>query len=57
MVSRDLTTHEHKVHKAEWRLIHDDVIKWKHIRRYWHFVRGNHGYRWFPLTKANDAEL
>ena len=23
-------------------LNHDDVIKWKHIPRYWHFVRGIH---------------
>ena len=22
--------------------IHDDVIKWKHFPRYWHFVRGIH---------------
>ena len=21
---------------------HDDVIKWKHFPRYWHFVRGSH---------------
>ena len=21
---------------------HDDVIKWKHLSRYWHFVRGIH---------------
>ena len=26
----------------EWRTVHDDVIKWKHFRRYWPFVRGNH---------------
>ena len=24
---------------APWRLIHDDVIKWKHSPRYWPFVR------------------
>ena len=23
-------------------IIHDDVIKWKHFPRYWHFVRGIH---------------
>ena len=30
-----------KVHfrNAEW---HDDVIKWKHVPRYWPFVRGIH---------------
>ena len=36
---------------------HDDVIKWKHFPRYWPFVRGIHGHRWIPLTKASDAEL
>ena len=25
-----------------WRLLHDDVIKWKHFPRYWPFVRGIH---------------
>ena len=34
---------------------HDDVITWKHIPRYWPFVRGIH--RWIPRTKAIDAEL
>ena len=24
------------------RMEHDDVIKWKHFPRYWHFVRGIH---------------
>ena len=23
-------------------ICHDDIIKWKHFPRYWHFVRGNH---------------
>ena len=36
---------------------HDDVIKWKHFPRYWPFVRGIHGSRWIPRTKASDAEL
>ena len=36
-----------------WRLIHDDVIKWKHFPRNWPFVRGIHRSR----TKASDAEL
>ena len=22
--------------------LHDDVIKWEHFPRYWHFVRGIH---------------
>ena len=26
----------------EWYVIHDDVTKWKHIPRYWPFVRGIH---------------
>ena len=37
--------------------IHDDVIKWKHFRRYWPFVWGIH---WPPVNsphKAGDAEL
>ena len=25
-----------------WHFEHDDVIKWKHFLRYWHFVRGIH---------------
>ena len=32
--------------------IHDDVIKWKQIPRYWSFVRGIHLSPVFPLTKA-----
>ena len=36
---------------------HDDVIKWKHFPRCWPFVRGIHGNRWIPRTKASDAEL
>ena len=31
-----------------------DVIKWKHFRRCWPFVRGIHQ---SPLIKAIDAEL
>ena len=26
-----------------WGLFHDDVIEWKHIPRYWPFLRGIHG--------------
>ena len=38
-------------------LQHDDVIKWKHFPRNWPFVRGIHRSRWFPHTKASDADL
>ena len=30
-----------RVSNATWK-VHDDVIKWKHIPRYWPFVRGIH---------------
>ena len=34
---------EHTVAMTPWSLCaHDDVIKWKHFPRYWHFVRGIH---------------
>ena len=40
---------------------HDDVIKWKHVPRYWHFVWGIHqspvNSTKIPRTKASDAEL
>ena len=36
---------------------HDHVIKWKHFPHYWPFVRGIHGHRWIPRTKASDAEF
>ena len=36
---------------------HDDVIKWKHFPRHWPFVRGIHGHRWIPFTKASHAKL
>ena len=39
------------------RVVHDDVIKWKHFPRFWPFVRGIHRSRWIPHTKASDAEL
>ena len=50
-------------HRQKYRQIskencqHDDVIKWKHLPRYWPFVRGIHRPRWIPLTKASDTEL
>ena len=34
-------------------VIHDDIIKWKHLPHYWPFVRGQ---RWISPTKASDAE-
>ena len=38
-------------------ITHDDVIKWKHIPRYWPFVRGIHRSPVHSRTKASDAEL
>ena len=39
--------------------VHDDVIKWKHFRRYWPFVRGIHRSSEFPaqrpVTRSFDA--
>ena len=35
----------------------DDVIKWKHLPRYWPFVRGIHRSQWILRTKASDVEL
>ena len=40
-----------------WLCRHDDVIKWKHFRRNWPFVRGIHRSPWTLLTKARDAEF
>ena len=37
--------------------LHEDVIKWKHFSRYKLFVREPTGHRWFPRTKASDAEI
>ena len=36
---------------------HDDVIKWKQFRVSGHLWGEFTGHRWFPLTKASDAEL
>ena len=36
---------------------HDDVIKWKHLPRYWPLVRGIHWSPVIPRTKASDADL
>ena len=33
--------------------LHDDVIKWKHFPRYWHFVRGIH--RW-PMNSPHKGQ-
>ena len=35
------------------RVIHDDVIKWKHFPRYWPFVRGNHR---CPVTSPHKGQ-
>ena len=32
---------------------HDDVIKWKHFPRYWHFVRGIH---WSPVDSPHKGQ-
>ena len=37
--------------------LHDDVIKWKHLPRYWPLWGDSNGHRWIPLTKASNAEL
>ena len=39
------------------KVVHDDVIKWKHFPRDWPFVREFTGHRWIVPTKACDAEL
>ena len=31
-----------RLHVAHLSWAHDDVIRWKHLPRYWPFVRGNH---------------
>ena len=35
----------------------DDLIKWKHSRRYWPLCGEFTGHRWIPITKAIDAEF
>ena len=32
---------------------HEDVIKWKHFPRYWHFVRGIH---WIPVNSSHKGQ-
>ena len=36
---------------------HDEVMILKHFPRYWPLWGDFTGHRWFPLTKASDAEL
>ena len=36
---------------------YDDVIQWKHLPRYWLFVRGIHRPSVVSLTKASDTSL
>ena len=38
---------------TEARLSHDDVIKWKHLPRYWQFVQGIH--RW-PVNSPHKGQ-
>ena len=33
--------------------VHDDVIKWKHLPRYWPFVRGIH---WSPVNSRHKGQ-
>ena len=40
-----------------YRFCHKDVIKWKHLPRYWPYVRGIHRSQVNSYTKASDAEL
>ena len=47
----------HIIEFNELRLFDNDVIKCKHLPRYWPFVREFTAHRWIPLTKASDAEL
>ena len=37
---------------VEW-IFHDDVIKWKHLPRYWPFVRGIH---WSPVNSPHKGQ-
>ena len=50
----DITLYDEWVYE---RRHHDDVIKWKHFRRCWSFMRELTGHQWILLTKASDAEL
>ena len=36
---------------------HDDLIKWKHFPRHWHFLRGIQRSPVVSLTKASDADF
>ena len=55
------TRHWHDIFKFKflndkscmWIQIHDDVIKWKHIPRYWPFVRGIHR---SPVNSAHKGQ-
>ena len=45
-----------------WSSYHDDVIKWKHLPRYWPFVRGIHrspvnSPAQRPVTRSYDVSL
>ena len=45
------------VPRVGYRLMHDELIKWKIFRVTGHFCGEFTGPRWIPCTKANDAEL
>ena len=36
------------------KCVHDDVIKWKHLPRYWLFVRG---IQWSPVNSLVTGEF
>ena len=43
--------------EGRYRILHDDVIQWKHFPCYWPFVRGIHRSPVNSPRKASDAEL
>ena len=51
----DSAIHEVNTHKnfTITLSIYDDVIKWKHFRSYWHFVRGIH---WSPVDCPHNDQ-
>ena len=47
------TVHRVSIGPLTLLVYHDDVIKWKHIPRYWPFVRGIHG---FPVNSRHKGQ-
>ena len=41
-ISRNVSTIGIFCYLVSWKILYDDVIKWKHFPRYWPFVRGIH---------------